>query len=241
MKKIFDKLLQLLASSLYAYSIRILKYCHPEWHSRSWSNAELLRWAEVFTGDIINVSGWDDRDKEGRCYADYFTKKNSYTISNIAGARGLSGKENEIFLDLTKNLEKKHKKKYDVVFNHTTIEHIFEVKKAFSTICSLSKDIVIIVLPFMQPIHWEKGSFLDYWRFTPFSLYKMFTDNGFKILYLSCNNNPVFNIYIFCIATRDKDKWRDIFDDFNCEQVEDTVDIVMQSNIGNNFLKRFQR
>ena len=43
------------------------------------------------------------------------------------------------------------------MFNHTTLEHIFEVNTAFDNMCAMSNDVVILVLPFAQVQH-ETGS-----------------------------------------------------------------------------------
>jgi len=59
---------------------------------RLWSNRELERIAPLFTGDVVNVSAWQDQDKEGRRYRDYFRSARSYTLTNYeADARGLQG------------------------------------------------------------------------------------------------------------------------------------------------------
>lgn len=106
---------------------------------RIWSNRELEKFAHLFEGDIVNVSGWKDIDKEGRHYKDYFIKANSYTITNFkTEARGFQGYSNEIFLDLEKDLPANLYLHFDVVFNHTTLEHIYSVHKAFSNLCNLS-------------------------------------------------------------------------------------------------------
>jgi hypothetical protein len=193
---------------LYSFSIRMLRRFHPEWQPRRWSNTEMRRWGPLFQGEVINVSGWDDRDKEGGYYSDYFPNKSSYVISNIGGARAATGAANEIYLDLTADLPQKLYKRFDVVFNHTTLEHIFDVLKAVANLCALSRDIVIIVVPFRQPVHFESGSFVDYWRFTPFALEKLFKINGFEVIYCSYNKNPLFNIYLFCIGSCNAEKWR---------------------------------
>ncbi len=203
---IIDKI----SSFLYFLSTRLLRYCHPEWNPRRWSNAELRRWGNLFEGDIINVSGWDDRDKEGGCYSNYFSNKKSYTISNIEGAQGLTGAVNEIYFDLTWDLPKNLHKNYDVVFNFTVLEHVYDINKAFHNLCMLSKDIVILVVPFSQPVHWEPNSYFDYWRLTPFCLEKLFADNGFEIVYFAHNDNPAHNVYLFCIASCQPDKWKRI-------------------------------
>ena len=42
---------------------------------REWSNMELRKIAPTLTGDIINVSGWEDKDKEGGLY-----KENGFNV-----------------------------------------------------------------------------------------------------------------------------------------------------------------
>ena len=40
---------------------------------RRWSNTELRRFAHLFGGPAVNVSAWQDRDKEGGFYRQYFS------------------------------------------------------------------------------------------------------------------------------------------------------------------------
>ncbi len=176
---------------------------------RIWSNRELKKYAYLFSGDIVNVSGWKDIDKEGKHYKDYFINASSYTITNYKSeARGFQGYQNEIFLDLEKPLPKELYQRFDVVFNHTTLEHIYDIKTAFSNLCNLSRDIVIIIVPFLQQYHSDYG---DYWRFTPLAIKKMFEENGFEVVYQSFNSHKMSSVYIFTIASRFPEKWRDKF------------------------------
>lgn len=211
MRKFLFLILEKIGALLYGISTRILRLCHPGWKARIWSNAELRRYAHLFKGDIVNVSGWKDEDKQGGRYADYFTNKSSYTITNIEGACGMSGLENEIYLDLSLDLPESLFKRYDVVFNHTVLEHVFDIFKAVRNPCALSKDIVILIVPFIQAVHWEPGSYLDYWRSTNFCLNQLFSQNGFEILYLSHNDNPAFDVYLFLIASCQPEKWEKFF------------------------------
>lgn len=186
---------------------------------RIWSNSELKKFAHLFYGDIVNVSGWQDKDKEGGDYRDYFSNKKTYSITNfIAEARGFQGMEDEIFLDLEKGLPIELENKYDVVFNHTVLEHIFNIDKAFTNLCQMSRDIVIIVVPFLQQMHADYG---DYWRMTPLAVIKMFEKNGLKVLYLSFNDHPGASVYLFAIASKNPNKWKDVIKN----------DIKMHSNI----------
>ncbi len=176
---------------------------------RVWSNRELEKFGHLFSGKGVNVSGWKDIDKEGKKYRDYFSNISEYWITNYKSeARGFQGnQENEIFLDLEEDSDESMHGKFDVVFNHTVLEHIFDVNKAFENLCKLSNDIVIVVVPFLQEQHAEYG---DYWRFTPLAVEKLFQKNSMDMIYINYNDASDDSIYIFAIGTKDKNKWNKI-------------------------------
>lgn len=181
--------------------------------ARVWSNVELKKIAPHCKGDVINVSAWRDEDKEGSHYKDYFSGASSYVISNYKSeARGFQGIENEFFLDLTAELDPGLINKWDVVFNHTALEHIFEVDTAFKNLCLMSKDLVIIVVPFMQEMHGDYG---DYWRFTPLCLSKMYQKNGSEMIYCNFNNEKNTSVYITAVGSKNPSKWKGVFPDTN--------------------------
>ncbi|HYA38396.1 MAG TPA: hypothetical protein VEI74_09050 [Candidatus Methylomirabilis sp.] len=172
---------------------------------RVWSNHELRKFAHLFTGDVVNVSGWQDLDKEGRRYRDYFANATSYTITNYKSeARGFQGFDNEVFLDLSGELPAELAGKFDVAFNHTVLEHIYEVHTAFRNLCMMTRDIVILVVPFLQQMH---ESFGDYWRFSPMTVKRLFEERGLTLLYLSFNSDDKASVYIFAIASRAPERW----------------------------------
>lgn len=175
---------------------------HRIWNvPRAWSNRELARVSHRFGGDIVNVSAWRDEDKGGGHYRDYFPRASSYSLTNFkAEARGLQGVDNEIFLDLSAPLPAELERKFDVVFNHTTLEHVFDVHKAFSSICAMSRDVVILVVPFLQEQHGEYG---DFWRFTPDCVAQLFRVNGMTPLMITSNRSLWSSVYVFAIAVRD--------------------------------------
>ena len=180
---------------------------------RNFSNEMLRRYAPAFGGDIINVSGWKDEDSQGGHYRDYFTAATSYAVSNVGGQSkgfGSATGYEEIELDLLNNLSNGVKGGFDVVFNHTTLEHIYDFCKAFKSLCELSKDVVIVVVPVMQQIH-HTEDFGDYWRPTTMTIAKMFMENGLEPLVIKCNDQPFAPIYCFAIASRDPDKYRGKF------------------------------
>ncbi|OEK01641.1 hypothetical protein BFP97_08995 [Roseivirga sp. 4D4] len=167
---------------------------------RVWSNRELAKFAHLFKGDIANVSGWKDIDKEGKNYREYFSSAESYTITNYKSeARGFQGGKDEVFLDLTADLPEQESNRFDVVFNHTVLEHVYEVQKAFKNLCLLSKDVVIVVVPFLQEMHADYG---DFWRFTPLVMKNMYEENGFDLHYLSFNGHKNASVYLFCIGLK---------------------------------------
>lgn len=176
---------------------------------RIWSNRELARFASWFPGDVVNVSAWQDQDKEGRRYRDYFTAATSYTLTNYkSDMRGFQGTPGELFLDLTQPLDPVLERRFDVVFNHTTLEHVYEVQTAFRNLCAMTRDVVILVVPFLQPYH---GTYGDYWRFTPLALRRMFDEAGLPLVYLSYNSHPAAAVYLFAIAAREPERWRSRF------------------------------
>lgn len=179
-------------------------------NARVWSNRELQKVAPLFRGDVCNISAWNDEDKEGYYYRDYFLNAKSYQITNYhnSDARGSQGNlSDEIILDLTSELSPDLIDKFDAVFNHTTLEHIFDCNKAISNICRTTRDIVILVVPFLQETH---GSYGDYWRFTPQGIDMALKANGLETIYLNYNEQSRDSIYIFAIGSKNPSKWSEI-------------------------------
>src|SRR5579872_1279134 len=87
------------------------------YHARCWSNREARKFAPLFRGSIVNVSAWQDEDKEGCHYKDYFSAADEYWMTNYkADARGWQGnRDKEIFLDLEKELPAELHAKFDAV------------------------------------------------------------------------------------------------------------------------------
>ena len=169
--------------------------------ARHWSNREIRRIADHFRGEMVNVSAWDDRDKQGGHYRDYFSHCASYSLTNFPGYRGFAGRPGEIELDLTTDLPADLVSRFDVVFNHTTLEHIFEVRKAFANLCRMSRDAVIVVVPFSQVQH-ESGDWGDFWRFTPTCLRALFAENGLEVVYEAESPHKNSAIYLLFVGSR---------------------------------------
>lgn len=209
---------------------------------RAWSNRELRRVCPVFTGKIVNVSGWRDADKEGGRYRDYFSNAEEYWITNYeSNARGFQGDlEGEIFLDLTRPLRDELVGKFDVVFNHTVLEHIFDVNMAFANLCRMTKDVAIIVVPFMQEEHGDYG---DFWRFTPQALDRLFSLNGMTTLYLSYNEDRNASTYVFGVASKHPNRWPQIAS-MPSNKINYTQDGSAKPGVGiirNSFLHRLRK
>lgn len=177
---------------------------------RIWSNRELEKFANLFTGEAVNVSGWNDKDKQGRRYRDYFSSATTYWVTNyVAKAKGMQeGLENQIFLDLEAELRPELRAKFDVVFNHTVLEHIFEVDQAFCNLCELTSDVLIVVVPFLQ--HQHAPDYGDFWRFTPTGVKRLFEKNHLELVYINYNDGPNQSVYVFAIGTRKPQNWVEI-------------------------------
>ena len=179
--------------------------------ARRWSNLELRRIGPLFSGRVINVSAWEDRDKEGGRYRDYFPNAASYARTNYGTSQGVvEGAADELFLDLTEPVPDVLRGGFEVVFNHTTLEHVFEVRQAFATLCALSSDVVIVVVPWLQPLHADYG---DFWRFSPQAVVRLFEAEGLTPLSVSWNADPGASVYVLGVASRTPERWREHFPD----------------------------
>ncbi len=179
--------------------------------ARRWSNAELRRIGPLFTGRVVNVSAWEDRDKEGGVYRDYFPRAAAYSRTNYGTSQGVvEGAQDEMFLDLTAPLANARRGRFEVGFNHTTLEHVFDMRTAFGTLCALSSDVVIVVVPWLQPLHADYG---DYWRFSPQAVVRLFEAEGLTPLSVTWNTDPRASVYVMGVASRTPERWREHFAD----------------------------
>jgi hypothetical protein len=201
------------------YLYRIWRTKNRESDPRKWSNDELRKFAGLFHESIINVSAGKDKDKEGNFYKDYFTAARSYTISNY---KKMSTNSNELEIDLSIPIPKNSEliSSFDVVFTHTVLEHIYDIFTSIKNLCYLSKDIIITVVPFLQAFHHDEGVFNDHWRLTPYSLIRLFREHNFKTIYISWNNDPLGNIYLFSIASKNPEKWAHIREKGQYQQLQ---------------------
>lgn len=179
---------------------------------RMWSNRELVKFSHLLEGDVVNVSAGEDVDKEGHHYRDYFSACGEYFMTNYAPGsyRGFAGRDKEILLDLCEELPSELERRFDVVFNHTTLEHVPRPNEAMKNICRMSRDLVIIVVPFLQVQH-ETISYQDYWRFTPRGLEHLFRDHGCTVVHSAANPHTNASIYLLQVATRFPERWEPIF------------------------------
>ncbi len=49
----------------------------------------------------------------------------------------------------------------------------------FKNLCLMTKDILVLVVPFLQQMH---GHYGDYWRFTPLTIKRMFEDMKMSLI-----------------------------------------------------------
>lgn len=182
---------------------------HGPMNARRWSNIELRSFASLLPGDVVNVSGAADADKNGSTYSSYFTAASSYSVTNYPGFRGFEGRPGEIPLDLSGPLPADLSQRFDVVFNHTTLEHIFEARNAFRHLCDMSRDLVIVVVPFAQVTHWS-ADFGDFWRFTPMGLRLLYEENRLEVIHEAASPMRAQDIYLLFVGSRNAAKWRGV-------------------------------
>ena len=174
--------------------------------ARAWSNGVMRLVAPIFDGDVINVSGWRDEDKEGGRYREYFTNARSYSVTNYGeGYRGNAAAD-ELVVDLEADLPSALAARADVIFNHTTLEHVFDIFKATANLCAMTRDIAMVVVPAVQQEH-ATESFGDYWRFTSGGLRRLFEANGLSPVFFASSPYRDCAIYHFCIASRHPSRW----------------------------------
>ncbi len=203
----------------------ILKRIHDRYRhwsvrgARVWSNSELKLISSKLKGRVINVSAWSDLDKQGDSYRSYFTSADEYLTSNYKGWRGAAGKD-DYLIDLVAPLPKSLENQFDVVFNHTTLEHVFEVRQAFKNLCLMSRDLVILVVPSVQPLHGPPDG--DFWRFSPYAMRRLFDENNFDILIERLGPVRGAVKYLFYVASKKPDYWRSTFNAIGIDaEVED--------------------
>jgi hypothetical protein len=190
------------------------------------SNEVIRRFSHLFTGVVVNVSGSSDSDKDcslrdyyagnydaGRRYKSYFPNASSYRVTNFPGDKTdiLLDREEFIELDLEGDLRPELVQAFDVVFNHTVLEHVFDVFKAFENLCRMSRDVVLLVVPQSQRIHDYGRGYADYWRFTPFAIDRLFDRNGFTTLFRETTRGLSESQYLVYIASRNPQDWIDKF------------------------------
>ncbi len=176
--------------------------------ARVWSNRELRNIAPVFQGSVINVSAGTNEDKQGSTDDKYFCNASRFWLSNYSPGsfRGYEGRKNELLINLETPIPPNLHSSFDVVFNHTTLEHVFDCVEAFKNLCLMSKDVVIIIVPFAQVEH-ENKDYKDYWRFTPSCIKELFKRNGYQVLYESANNHFNAATYLFYVASKHPQRW----------------------------------
>lgn len=172
--------------------------------ARVHSNKTIGAIGALVEGHVLNVSAWQDKDKQGGVYKDYFPAATEYFRSNYPGWRGEQA-DDDLSIDLTSPLPPDLENSFDCVFNHTTLEHVFEVRAAFSTLARLSRDALLVVVPVVQPLHGPEDG--DFWRFSPYCMRRMFAAEGIPLLLEHYGPRSGQVKYLTCFGARHSDPW----------------------------------
>lgn len=188
------------------------RHCMMEQEPRRWSNRELKKMAPLFSGDVLNVSGWRDEDKEGGCYRDYFSKASAYKVTNYFGTDGPDdGMKDSLFLDLEQALPADMASCCDLAWTHTVLEHVADVETSVKNLGGLTRDAVLVVVPWMQDEHYSPSLYGDYWRFTPMGMKRLMELAGCELIHLAANDQPWYPVYLLAIGSKKADAWSGVF------------------------------
>ncbi len=91
------------------------------------------------------------------------------TASPITRARirGTTARPIPSFLDLEAPLPDNMRGICDLAWTHTVPEHVGDVETAFRNLGALTRDAVLVVVPWIQDEHYAPGLYGDFWRFAP--------------------------------------------------------------------------
>lgn len=192
------------------------KHVSPTREARIWSNEIVRKIAPHVTGDVVNISAWRDQDKEGSSYRKYFTNANSYSTTNFQGWRGEDGITDHE-LDLLKPAPVELREKFDVVYNHTTLEHVYDFVRALDTMNEMARDAILIVVPWMQHLHGPDDS--DFWRFSPYAMRRLFNERGFDIVVEAAGPDRAKVVYLTYFASRRAAYWEERLSSFGNDAV----------------------
>jgi hypothetical protein len=186
---------------------------------RVWSNAELRRIGPLLSGSVLNCSGWCDEDKGGGFYRDYFPDATDYHVSMpelraYRGDRPGVERRPDVLIDLEAGIaDRGLDGRYDVVFSHTVLEHVFDFFAAFRVLCQLSRDAVVVVVPWCQRVHEStdaNDTYFDFWRFSPRAIQRLFDQNGLAMIYLNGNEHRHSSTYYLSVGSRCPERHQDI-------------------------------
>lgn len=184
----------------------------PANHPRRWSNRELRTCAPLFRGDILNVSGWRDEDKQGGHYREYFSNAQSYRITNYWGTdTSNDGAPDSLFLDLEVPLPDRLYGSCDLAWTHTVLEHVGNVETAFRNLGALTRDAVLVVVPWIQDEHYAQGLYGDFWRFAPQGIRRLMEQSGLELIHLSANEQPWYPVYLVAVGSKKPGDWKGKF------------------------------
>lgn len=182
------------------------KPASPAREARAWSNGFIAAVASAVEGRVVNVSAWKDEDKQGRAYRDYFVNAQSYETTNYQGWRG-EGVPSDHDVDLQKPAPEPLRGAFDLVFNHTTLEHVYDFHRALDTLCEMSRDAILVIVPWMQHLHGPEDG--DFWRFSPYAMRRLLADRGFAIVAEQAGPQGGKVRYLGYLAARDPKPWQE--------------------------------
>ena len=63
--------------------------------------------------------------------------------------------------------------------------------------------------PSRKEVHYQRGSYGDYWRFTPMGLRALCQQHGLEVIYEAANRHVNAGIYLLFVGSRHPDTWKE--------------------------------
>ena len=83
--------------------------------------------------------------------------------------------------------------------------------QAFRNLGALTRDAVLVVVPWIQDEHYAPGLYGDFWRFSPLGVRRLMEKSGLELVHLSANEQPWYPVYLFVVGSKQPAAWKGKF------------------------------
>lgn len=122
-------------------------------------------------------------------------------------------------LDLQSQPPEELAERFDLVFNHTTLEHIFDIHQAFHTMASMSRDAMLVIVPFVQHLHGPEDG--DFWRPSPYAMRRLHENANLTVIREAAGPKGGKIRYLSYFSTKNPERWKEtsLTSEGDCESI----------------------